>query len=45
MSEFALSADTRRLRLGREVALEYGAVLPELEVAFRTWGRLSPAAA
>ncbi len=44
MSEFALSPDTRRLRLGRDIPLESGAVLPELALAFRTWGRLNAAA-
>ena len=43
MSGFALSPDTRRLRLGRGIPLESGVVLPELEVAFRTWGRLNAA--
>jgi homoserine O-acetyltransferase len=44
VSEFALSPDTRRLRLGRDIPLESGAVLPRLDVAFRTWGRLNAAA-
>lgn len=44
MSGFTLSPDTRRLRLGRNIPLESGAVLPQLDVAFRTWGRLNPAA-
>jgi homoserine O-acetyltransferase len=44
VSGFTLSPDTRRLRLGRDVALESGAVLPTLDVAFRTWGRLNASA-
>jgi homoserine O-acetyltransferase len=44
VSGFTLSPDTRRLRLGRDIPLESGAVLPQLDVAFRTWGRLNAAA-
>jgi homoserine O-acetyltransferase len=38
---FAVSPDTRRLRIGRDFPLDSGAALPELVVAFRTWGRLN----
>jgi homoserine O-acetyltransferase len=44
MSAFVLSPETRIFRLGRPFALESGAVLDDLAVAYRTWGRLSPAA-
>ncbi|MCK7574942.1 MAG: homoserine O-acetyltransferase [Chromatiales bacterium] len=44
MSPFRLSAQTRRLRLERPFGLESGIRLPEVEVAYRTWGRLSPTA-
>jgi homoserine O-acetyltransferase len=44
VSGFTLSPDTRRLRLGHDVVLESGAVLPTLDVAFRSWGRLNSAA-
>ena len=44
MTAFRLSAQTRRLRLERPFGLESGAWLPEVEVAYRTWGRRSPTA-
>lgn len=44
MSLFTPSPDTRRLRLGRDFPLESGAVLPQLDVGFRTWGRPNAAA-
>lgn len=44
MSGFTLSPQTRRFRLGRAFALESGAVLPDLELAYRTLGRLDAAA-
>jgi len=44
VSAFALSPDTRRLQLGRDIPLESGVVLPALAVAFRTWGQLNAAA-
>lgn len=44
MSAFSLSPETRSFRLGRPFPLEGGALLDELVVAYRTWGRLSPAA-
>lgn len=44
MSAFVLSPETRSFRLGRPFVLESGAVLDDLVIAYRTWGRLSPAA-
>ncbi len=44
MSGFALSAETRVFRLGRVFPLESGAVLDDLVLAYRTWGRLNAAA-
>jgi homoserine O-acetyltransferase len=44
MSAFALSPETQRFRLGRPFQLESGATLDDLEIAYRTWGRLSPTA-
>lgn len=44
MSAFTLSPETRSFRLGRPFPLEGGAVLDDLVVAYRTWGRLSAAA-
>lgn len=41
---FALSPETRRLTLARDFALESGATLAELTLAFRTWGQLAPGA-
>ncbi|MGA8055661.1 MAG: homoserine O-acetyltransferase [Burkholderiales bacterium] len=41
MSAFALSPDTRRLALEGPFLLESGAVLPRVEIAYRTWGALS----
>jgi homoserine O-acetyltransferase/O-succinyltransferase len=44
VTAFRLSAQTRHRRLERPFRLESGAWLPEVEVAYRTWGRLSPTA-
>lgn len=44
MTGFRLSEQTKRLALGQPFVLESGEVLPGLEVAYRSWGRLSPAA-
>lgn len=44
MSTLPLSPETRRWRLGRSFPLEGGAILDDLVIAYRTWGRLSPAA-
>lgn len=41
MSGYPLSPATREFRLGRAFALESGAVLPELVLAYRTLGRLN----
>lgn len=43
MTPFRLSEKTQRLALGQPFALESGASLPGVEVAYRTWGRLNPA--
>lgn len=43
MTGFRLVPETRRLRLRGPFALESGRVLPGLDIAYRTWGRLSPA--
>jgi homoserine O-acetyltransferase len=42
LSGFALSPDTRRLVLEGDFPLESGAVLPRVEIAYRTWGKLAP---
>lgn len=42
MIEFSLSRETRRLTIGQPFALESGEVLPRVEIAYRTWGTLSP---
>ena len=44
MTAFWLSDATQRLTLSQPFVLDSGEVLPEVEVAYRTWGRLSPAA-
>lgn len=41
---FQLSPHTRRLALGQPFVLESGQVLPEVELAYRTWGSLTAAA-
>lgn len=38
-----ISPQTRTLTLAEPFVLESGAVLPAIEVAYRTWGRLAPA--
>jgi homoserine O-acetyltransferase len=42
VSAGTVSLETRYQRLRGPVALDSGAVLPEVTVAYRTWGRLSP---
>lgn len=44
MTPFRLSEHTRRLTLDQPFGLESGVSLPELSLAYRTWGTLSPAA-
>ncbi len=41
---FQLSPHTKRLALGQPFVLESGQVLPAVELAYRTWGRLAAAA-
>jgi len=36
--------ETRRLTLGRPFVLESGQILPDVEIAYRSWGKLSPGA-
>lgn len=43
MTAFRISGETQRLALGRPFALELGGELPGVEIAYRTWGTLSPA--
>ena len=38
----AVSRDTRLWRSAEPLRLESGAVLPEVQVAYRTWGKLAP---
>lgn len=40
---FSLSRETRHLAIDRPFSLESGDVLPRLEIAYRTWGKLAPA--
>lgn len=44
MSGLVLAPETQRFRLGRPFPVEGGAVLDDLVVAYRSWGRLSPSA-
>ena len=44
MRTFRISEKTRWLALGQPFALESGATLPTVKIAYRTWGKLSPAA-
>lgn len=44
MTGFRLSDQTRVLDQGGALELESGVTLPGLQIAFRTWGRLSPRA-
>ncbi|TCT19429.1 homoserine O-acetyltransferase MetX [Thiobaca trueperi] len=44
MTPFRLHDETRWLTLGQPFALESGAFLPEVRIAYRTWGTLAPAA-
>lgn len=41
MTGFRLAPQTQRLALGQPFALELGGELPDVEVAYRTWGRLA----
>lgn len=43
MSAFRISEKTQRLALGQPFALESGIALSGVEVAYRSWGKLSPA--
>lgn len=43
MTAFRLSEQTRRLVLDQPFVLESGEVLPEVVIAYRSWGQLSPA--
>lgn len=45
MIEFSLSRQTRRITIDRPFALESGEHLPNLEIAYRSWGKLAPDAA
>lgn len=38
---FKLSGETRKLLLDAPLVLESGATLPAVEIAYRSWGRLS----
>lgn len=42
MTGFRISGRTRWLTLGRPFELEAGGALPEVAVAYRTWGELAP---
>lgn len=44
MTGFGLSEQTERLVLNQPLVLESGEILPEVVIAYRRWGRLSPAA-
>lgn len=44
MTHFPVSELTRHHRLEGGLTLESGAFLPEVNLAFRSWGRLSPGA-
>jgi homoserine O-acetyltransferase len=44
MTSFALSPRTRRLTLERPLLLESGELLPQVSLAYRTWGELTPEA-
>ncbi len=43
MTAFRISDATRWLAIGQPFALESGDILPDVQVAYRTWGTLSPA--
>ena len=43
MTSFRISEKTERLALGQPFQLESGESIPGVEVAYRTWGQLSPA--
>jgi len=43
MTGFRISEKTQRLALGRPFALDSGENLPDVEIAYRTWGRLNEA--
>lgn len=44
MTTFGLSPRTRRLTLDRPLSLESSEVMPSVNIAYRTWGELSPQA-
>lgn len=42
MTGFSLARETRRLLIEQPFFLDAGGVLPRLEIAYRSWGRLAP---